>query len=122
METVIAGFLAALSLVLVALIPIMVVNRRKVDAARSDVVDEVKQRVGTPNGHGSVIEMLTTILVKQEEQGCDIRDLKARHGKLHEGTQRLAHDLRNVQQGLLDVVNPGQGTTWRLTRDREDPI
>lgn len=122
METVIAGFLGALALVLVALIPIMAVNRRKADAVKDELKDEVRTRVGTPNGHGSVIDMLTTILRRVEQIDGRVEKVEAGHEKLHEGTARLAHDLRNVQQGLLDVVTPGQGTTWRITRDRDDPI
>lgn len=117
MEIVLAATLGAIATVLVAVVPVIVVNRR----------------VGKPNGHGNVIEMLTSLY-------NDLKDLKASHDHLHEcfhkqhdahsqrlgtleeGQQAIAHDTRNVQQAVMNLQDPGSGDRWRLQRHgREDP-
>ncbi len=116
METVLAATIGAIATVCVAAIPIVVVNRR----------------VGKPNGHGNVVEMLTQVLAK-------VGDLDLRHGHLHDCLHKkhqehatrldslesslaaVAHDTRNVQQAVMNLQEPGSGDRWRLRHGREDP-
>ena len=117
METVLAAVVGAIATVCVAAIPIVIVQRR----------------VGKPNGHGTVVEMLTSLY-------NDIKTLKKSYEHLHEcfhkqsdshaarletleeGQQAIAHDTRNVQQAVMNLQEPGTGDRWRLQRHgREDP-
>lgn len=78
----------------------------------------VRSKIGSKNGHGSVLDMLATVIHRQEHHEY----LLDRHGAQLDGLTAELADLERREQGRLDVIETQVVTNTTALADGQQKI
>lgn len=105
-DEIVVAVITAISAVCVAAIPVMLQQRKR--------QQKVDATLGTPNGHGSIVTMLTHLINGQHDDRAQIEQLKqnsAEHGHTLRVLEIGHQELRKDHRELRELLEPKPVTT-----------